>query len=207
MLRRRVSVAVLLLLAGLISTYSITAQSAIYVQDAFSRTVTDGWGKAPTGGSYKLNGTAANFDVSGSTGTIIVPKSGNSRTALLTSVLARDVDFSFRVHTNKLASGGGQYVYAIARRVNSNTLYQGYLRVDAARKVYAGATRLVGGTATALSNEVVVPNLTHQTNTFLRMRIHLSGTNPTRIAIKIWPDGSARASSPKVSPTLRISIA
>ena len=42
----------------------------MYASDLFARTLANTWGTATTGGAYTLQGTAADFDTTGTTGTI-----------------------------------------------------------------------------------------------------------------------------------------
>jgi hypothetical protein len=173
----------------------------VYAADTFKRTITDGWGRANTGGAYTLTGTAANFDVNGNAGTILVPAAGTSRMASLTSVSARDVNLTVRVHTNKVATGGGQYAYLVARSVNSNTYYQGQLRFTATGSVTLRASLLVSGTSTALGSEVVVAELTHTPHSMINVRMQAVGTNPTTLRIKAWVDGQAEPAAWQYSVT------
>jgi hypothetical protein len=136
-----------------------------YAADTFSRNVTDGWGSAETGGAYSLSGTAANFNVTGNVGTLVVPAAGNTRTAVLPSMSAQDVDLVVRVQTDKAATGGPQYAYGVARRVSSSTEYRGQVRLLADGSVRLRASRVVAGTETLLDSDVVVSGLTHRPNT------------------------------------------
>ena len=116
---------------------------------------------------------------------------GTTRAAVLPSVSAQDVDLVVRVQTDKVATGGPQYAYGVARRVSSNTEYRGQVRLLADGSVRLRASRVVAGTETLLGSDVVVSGLTHRPNTFIWLRMQVVGTNPTTIRLKGWADGQA----------------
>jgi hypothetical protein len=157
--------------------------------DTFSRTVVDGWGSADVGGSYTLTGTTANFDVNGSAGTIVVPAAGNVRFARLQNVSVQDLDFTFRVKTDKLATGDNQSIFFIARSVSSNTEYWCQIRIATNNTVHLRAVRVVNGANTLIGTEVTVSGLTYAANTYFRVHGQVVGTNPTTIRLKAWADG------------------
>lgn len=169
-------------------TPTATPVVATHVQDQFSRTIVDGWGSAPIGGAYTLSGPPANFDVNGANGTIVSPAAGNSRAAMLSSVSAQDANVVYRVKTDKAATGSGQYTY-FALRSSANGEYRIQLRFAADGTVYLGATRVDASGEKLLSSAVVVPNLTHTPNGYVRIRAQISGTNPTTIQVRAWENG------------------
>lgn len=180
-----------LLFVATILTLPFTAAAATtYVADSFTRTVTDGWGSTTPGGTYTLSGTAANFDIPGQVGMIKVPSANKMRSALLNSVMARDVDFKFRLKRDKTVAGGVHIGYFLARQVNGN----GYL----ARIRYAkdGSVRLqamthVGGVDATLGGEKVVPGVTNAAGAYLWVRGQVTGVNPTTVRMKAWALGAA----------------
>jgi hypothetical protein len=165
-----------------------------YASDPFSRTVVDGWGSANTGGSYTLTGTASNFDVNGSAGTIVVPTAGGALYAKLTSVNALDVDFVFRVTTDKLAVGNNQCAFFLARSIAGNE-YRGQIRIASNNTLYIRATKSVGGNHIMLGTEVALPGLTYTPGTYIWMRGEMVGTNPTTIRLRAWADGQPEPST------------
>ncbi len=171
-----------------------TAAPTTYASDNFSRTVNNNWGTAPTGGAWTLTGTAADFDVTGSTGTLNLP-AGNSRLAALASVSAQNLDLGFRFAANKVPSGGSLYAYAAARRVSATTSYRVKVRIAPNGQVFVQATSVVANTETAIGSEVLVPGLTNTPGSFIRIRAQFTGTNPTTIRIRAWADGSTEPST------------
>ena len=135
--------------------------ATVHASDLFSRTVVNSWGSATTGGAWTLSpaGNAADFDVTGSAGTMTM-LAGANRGAVLASVSAQDVDLSFRVTTERTAVGGNQFIYGIARRINATTEYRAKLRFATNGAVYVQATAVVNNVETAIGSEVLVSGLT-----------------------------------------------
>ena len=164
--------------------------SDTYALDGFGRNVVDGWGAAEIGGgTYTLSGAASDFDVDGATGTVQVPAAGAERGAILPRVSATNTDTLLRVKTDKPAVGGPQQVLLVARNGAGNE-YRAKLifRPEGTR---LQAEKFVGGKLTALSPEVAVPNPTHSAGNWYRVRAQVTGTNPTTLRMKVWPDGQA----------------
>jgi hypothetical protein len=162
-----------------------------YAADQFSRNVSGGWGNADTGGSYALTGGASNFAVNGSAGTMTVPSAGGVLIAKLPSVAALDLNFVFRVKTDKPAAGNNVSAFFLARSVSSSTEYRGQIRISSSNAVYIRALKVVNGTQTLLGSEVMLPNLTYTAGTYIWMRGQVVGTNPTTLNLKAWADGQA----------------
>ncbi|MEP7377990.1 MAG: putative Ig domain-containing protein, partial [Chloroflexota bacterium] len=176
-------------------TWTVTEALVIYVDDTFTRTSANSWGSAtPTGGTYTLTGTAANFAVSGGVGSITSPSAGVLRSALLNTPSATDVDVSFRVRADKVAAGGAQFIYGVVRR-NGNNEYRVKLRLAVNGNVYVQASTVVNNVETSIGAEVQVPGLTHTANAFLRFRAQVSGSNPTTIRIRAWADAAVEPST------------
>lgn len=174
--------------------------STTYVEDTFSRSVTDGWGSAELGGPYTLTGSSANFDVTGDSATINLTKANVTRTATLANISARDVDITVRLTTSKLAVGGGQMVYLVARRVSGTADYLGRIRFLANGSMGLQLIRESGG-ATLLGRENVVPGLTHTPNNYVWLRMQVLGSNPTTLRMKAWADGQAELTTWLISLT------
>ena len=166
-----------------------------YAADQFSRTVNGGWGSADTGGSYSLAGGSSNFNVNGSTGQMVVQSAGGVLTAKLSGVTALDLNFVFRVKTDKLPAGSNQCAYFVGRSIASNTEYRGQIRIGTNNAIYIRATKALNGIHTMLGTEYMLPGLTYSPGTYIWMRGQVVGTNPTTIRLKAWADGQAEPSS------------
>lgn len=163
----------------------------IIATDTYTRTQTDRWQAADGGGFWALNGAAADFDVAGDVGTIRVGSSGQTRAASLLSVSARDVDIRARVRTDKVAQGGNQHTWLVARQVAMGTEYRLRLRRGSDGLVYLNAARTVGGSESYLSGDVIVPGLTQAAGAFINVRAEVAGVAPVSIRVKAWADGTA----------------
>ncbi len=185
---------------GTPATASVTVtggptQPVTYALDTFSRTVVDGFGSTSPGGTYSLMGTGADFDVAAGTGTISLAGPNANRAASLTSVSAQDLDLSFRFATNKLATGSGQYIYGVARRVSATASYRIKVRLTSGGAVWVGASSVTNNVESPIAAEVRAPNVTHVAGGFIRVRAQLTGTNPTTIRVRAWADGSTEPST------------
>jgi hypothetical protein len=168
--------------------------------DAFSRTQSNSWSLADAGGVWTTSGTAANYDVAGGVGTIVVPAANNARSALLNSVNSRDVDITLRVAADKVAAGGQYVVYGVARR-NTNNEYRGRLIFNANGTIAVNASALTGGAENALGAPVVVAGLTQQAGRFFWLRVQVVGADPTTVRVKAWQAGQTEPSAWNFSAT------
>ena len=174
------------------ATVTVTGGSGpvTYALDTFGRNVVDGFGSTNPGGTYSLQGTAADYDVGGATGTIALTTAGATRAAVLSSVAARDVDLSFRFATSKLATGSGQYVYGVVRQVSASASYRIKVRIAPAGAVWVGASSVTNNVETPIGGDVLVANLTQTPDGFVRVRAEVTGASPTTIRIRAWADGT-----------------
>ena len=176
---------------ALLTAQGVAHAAPTYAVDNFDRSVTDHWGKAYQGGTYTLQGNAADFDVDGSSGKIRIPRAGLGQQALLPQVAPLDSDVSALIKTDKSASGSGQWAYLITRRVTPGTEYRAKVHFAPSGAVYVQASKLVSGAETSLGTEVRIPGLTHKANTAFRVRAQIIGRNPTTIRVKVWAAGTA----------------
>ncbi len=177
-------------------------QNSLLVEDRFSRSVTNGWGSATTGGAYThVGGSTSDYAVDGSSGSMLIGTAGSaSRNSLLLGTVAQDIDISMRVKTDKAATGGGPMPYVIGRRISSGNEYRGRLRVTSTGKIMVQAVRVSGGVETFLGTEGA-SGVTHSANTYIRMRMQITGTHPTTIRLKAWIDGQAEPNTWQQSVT------
>ncbi|HSW89882.1 MAG TPA: carboxypeptidase-like regulatory domain-containing protein [Patescibacteria group bacterium] len=185
----------LVVLSLVLSHKLASASGTTVISDTFTRSVSSGWGSADTGGAYTLTGTASDFNVDGSAGTMNAPSLSTSRTALLGSVSNQDTDITFRFNTNKLATGISQEVFFIARQVSTNTAYRGKIRLTPSGTVTVQAEKLIAGVETFLGAQTTVTGLSYSAGSYLRVHSTVTGTNPTTISISVWADGNSEPGS------------
>jgi hypothetical protein len=185
--------------AGGSSSSSITASIA----DRFGRTTTGGWGVADLGGAYTLVGSAADYATGNGVGTVRLAAAATGRGALLPGgVSATNLDVSARISRSAVATGGGEFAYLVARRIDASTEYRAKVRFAADGGVYLQPTRVTGGVETSLgSGEVRVTGLTPVVGSFIWLHATFSGTNPTAITLRAWADGSPEPATAQVSLT------
>jgi hypothetical protein len=181
-------------------TVAIPGSVVVYADDAFNRTAVNAWGSANTGGAYTVQSTAADYDVASDVGTMVLAAGGN-RSAVLLGASPQDVDLSFRVATDKIAVGGNQFVYGLARRVSATSEYRIKLRLPPNGGVLVQASSVTGNVETALGGEVLVAGLNHAPGSFIRVRAQVVGGNPTTINIRAWVDGTPEPGSWQYSIT------
>ena len=156
--------------------------------DAFGRTISGGWGSADTGGAYTLQGSAADYNVTGGAGTMTFTSTGTTRFALLSGTSGQNVQLLFRVAVDKVASGGSYVVYAVARRTDK-TEYRASLTFNSDGSVAVGASVVINGTETALGTPVKVSGVSQSAGSYIWLRAQIVGTNPTNISVKAWANG------------------
>ncbi|MEZ5241681.1 MAG: PKD domain-containing protein [Microthrixaceae bacterium] len=161
-----------------------------FVQDAFGRTATGGWGSADLGGAWTVSGTASNYSVSGGEGRISLT-AGGGRTASLSSVSQSSADVTARLSLDKAMTGGGVYMAVIGRQVNSSNDYRLKLRVQSNGSVTAQLVRVVAGSEAVIQTVATVPGVTVAAGDGLQVRFQVSGAGTTALAAKVWKSGTA----------------
>lgn len=160
------------------------------VNDAFARTVSNGWGSAPGGQPWTAYGTAAHYSVASSIGLISVP----SRNVADVAGLAQhtdgvDVEATFR-STVAPITGDAIYFYLIgAFDQTASTWYalRAGMFTDGTIKILIEYKAPSGGTTT-IANQITVPGVSVAANAWRRARLRVQNG---RVDGKVWPDGSA----------------
>jgi CSLREA domain-containing protein len=166
-----------------------TPDPTLLAVDQFERVLSDNWGSARPGGGWVTDGVIGDFDVAGGAGQMLVPAVGNMRGALLTWNNTQDANMSVVLRTDKVATGSGQYAYMVARRIGAGNEYRMRVRITPDGKVRLQAVRVIGGVETAIGVERAAANLVHAPNVAIRLRMQVSGVNPTTINMRAWADG------------------
>ncbi|QIK84194.1 PKD domain-containing protein [Sanguibacter sp. HDW7] len=164
---------------------TVAEPTGAVVEDAFGRTVSNGWGSAPTGGDWTAAAPTSAFSVASGTGRMSLP-AGATRVARLSSVSTQDVEVQATVSLDRIPAGTG--FISLASRTSGTTGYVGRLRVATDGSVQLHVGRGVS-TITALAGGVV-NGLTFEPGTKYRIRLQTTGTSPTTIRAKVWADGT-----------------
>jgi hypothetical protein len=170
-------------------------ESGTIARDMFGRSSTGTWGMADVGGQYSYQGRTADFSVDGAAGTLRLSAAGATRSAFLFDALARDVELSVAVSTDKRAAGGSIYVYGTFRRATDGSAYRPRLRLAPNGSVYAHVSRLGPNGDSSLAPEAPIGGLTHVAGGVLRLRAQALGSNPTTIRLRAWADGQPEPTS------------
>lgn len=142
--------------------------------DAFTRSVTDGWGTADIGGAWtNTGGAGTDFDVTGTAGTHTLTSANVARLSTLAASTA-DFEVQADVATGALATGGAQYVSVIGRAADGNNLYMARLAISTAQVMTLTIRKRVAGVETQLGTYTTT--LTHVANIFYRLRFQGDGT-------------------------------
>lgn len=157
--------------------------------DAFNRTVVDGWGPTDTGSVWVLKGTAADFDVAGSVGTINLTAAGAQRMAWLPDVDLLAATASVKIKTDKLAVGGTDLLGLTFRMQDDSNYYFVCLALKTDRTVEIQVRKVTGGAAVVL--QTAATTLTHTAGGFiwLKAAVGVFGAS-TGFSVKAWNDGS-----------------
>jgi hypothetical protein len=180
-----------------VGTFLQSSASSVVATDDFGRTATSGWGTAVQGGTWTHN-TAADFSANGSTGKVSVSAYSANRVGYLGSTSARDVDIVFRAGPNALptgtsgTSGGSQFIYGVARRIDSSNEYRVKLTFAVNGTVTLQASVVSAGTETNLGSPVTVTTTynTMTPGTYIWVRAQFEGASPTTIRARSWITGT-----------------
>ena len=163
--------------------------------DSFARTVSGGWGSADAGGPWSVTGGATAFSVNGAQGLVRVPAGGRP-TALLKQVSTTSADVSGSVALDKVPAGGSAFVAVIGRMVPSAGSYRTRIAVAPNGSVSVALLRTsAAGGQTLLQPPVALPGVVYSASARLAVRMQVTGTSPTTIRAKVWPQGATEPST------------
>ncbi len=172
---------------------------AAYASDSFNRTLNGSWGIADDSSSWVTPGSSATYSVDGDTGRYTLAGAGASSSSRLPTVVETDLDVQTRFQFN-VAQNNGSWINLVGRFVANGLEYRGRVRIGAST-LSAAAYRVSGGATTQVGSQVTVPGVTAAPNTWYRVRFNVSGTNPTRLKLKVWLDGTAEPAAWNVDVT------
>jgi hypothetical protein len=172
----------------------LTSGLTTYVQDTFTRSLSDQWGTAsPTGGAWTVTEAAAtNFAVNGSFGTIISAANLAGRQISQDSINVGDVDLHATVKIDKVPTGTGAFsqIYLQGRRADNNNRYSGRLRFNTGGGMSVSIDRAVTGTFTTIAGPTTISG-TMVAGDLWHVRVQIVGASPTTIRMRAWKDGDA----------------
>jgi large repetitive protein len=163
----------------------------VWASDAFSRTSTNGFGTAPTGGAWSIAGTTSSFSVDGSAGRISLG-AGVGPGAYLAAVSTSDADTRVTFSTAQPMTGNGATLSLVGRRVVGSGDYRAPLRLLSNGTAQLSLVRATStGAETSLRAPVTVPGALVQAGQGVVVRMSATGTSPTVLRAKAWLAGTA----------------
>jgi hypothetical protein len=159
-----------------------------YAADDFERNVEGGWGDADVGGAWSLAG-GSEFSVAGGAGRMALGAAVELH-ALLPNATSTSTDMSARFSIDKPVSGNGVYVHIVARQIGDED-YRLTLIVRPNASIDAVLEAAQGATAVALAGPIQVPDLEHQPEQVLAVRLLAVGVNPSDVRARVWRAGEA----------------
>lgn len=167
----------------------------VLAQDLFERDTTAGWGTAEVGGAWTALGGAASFTTAGGKGVMTLAP-GNTREARLAGVSGTNSVVDVEIASNVASAGGTTSVTVIGRQVG-NSVYSARVRFEP-----AGVIRLyIMRDETLLGGAIYTAPDAYVAGSPLKLRLSVTGTNPTTIAAKLWPAASAEPATWQLSAT------
>ncbi|WP_082498515.1 LamG domain-containing protein [Plantibacter sp. Leaf314] len=177
------------------ATRSVTVAAAptatVLAQDDFERTSASGWGSAPVGGAWSLQGAATTYSVGDGSGIVNLAKLDTRAARLGAKFDDAVTTVSFSVDR----TGPGYYVAVIGRQVGANA-YTARVRWEA-----NGQVRLY-----LLKNETQIVDsklldIVYAPGDRLTISVKASGTSPTTLGAKVWKTGTTEPSAWQLSGT------
>ncbi|MEU0033164.1 hypothetical protein [Streptomyces sp. NPDC006333] len=165
-------------------------------RDTFGRTTTSGWGKADSGQTWALTGTAADFSVGSGYGAVNQPTTNVAHLTLAPAPGA-DVDLYADVATSVLAAGGNLITGPLIRAVDNNNWYMARVEFTTTAGIQLSIRKRLAGTETTLSS-IYTSATGHTAGTFYRVRLQAFGT---ALKAKIWPASAVEPSDWHVEVT------
>jgi hypothetical protein len=163
--------------------------------DTFTRTLTGAWGTADVGGAWSvLAGSASNFAVNGSKGTIATPTKSVQQLAHLGTASVRDLDYRVEmIIPNAVTAKGSKGLFSslVLRHQASGADYRVGLFLTGTGKV------VIRGQTSAGTNVLADADtgLTFTPGDTFVLRVQAEGANPTTIRAKVWRVGAAEPSA------------
>ena len=154
----------------------------VLAADTFTRTVSNGWGTAETGGAWTAVGGAPSLSVSGGQGVMTLLK-GETREARLDQLAATRVEASVLFSSNVASAGGAASLTLIGRRVGSSSYaVRARLEPGGVMRMYLLRDETSLGT-------YVLPG-SYVAGQQLNVKVSVTGTSPTTVRGKMWLAGS-----------------
>lgn len=165
--------------------------ASVLASDAFSRTVTNGFGSADVGGAWSTTGTTSAYAVSDGAGRIRIATAGSGNYVSMNGISSSATDLYLTLATDKPASGSGLYLSAIGRRVAGAGEYRAKVQLTGNGAVGLYLIRASStGAETTIASGLTIAGLNYAVGDKLAVRLQVTGTGPTTIRAKVWELGT-----------------
>ncbi len=179
---------------------SVSVPVGPLAEDAFGRTVTDGWGTADTGGAWTRYGTASIFSVSGGAGQMRVVAGASGPRVALQSVGSTATRATVKVSADKIADGGGSYVSLGGRATGTND-YRAKVKIAPNGVLTLYLVRVVNNAETTLVTTNLGSAFNYTVGSTLQIRLEVTGTSPTTVRAKVWKTSQTEPSAWQLTTT------
>ncbi len=168
-------------------THSVTTQAPAgpLAEDTFSRTVSNGWGSADTGGTWSRYGSASLFSVGSGVGKVTLASAGAGPRMTLTSVSSLNTEASVKLSLDKLPDGGGAY-FSLGGRVTDTNGYRAKVKVASTGALTVYVVKVVNGAETTLASKSLGSSFNYSVGSTLQIKVQVTGASPTTIKAKAW---------------------
>lgn len=156
--------------------------TGVVASDAFTRTVSGGWGTPTVGPAYTLQGTAADFSVDGSHGVIAPTTNSSDRMAVL-ALGQTDMNLSVQLVGIPTPSSGVNNQGLVGRYVDANNLYFAYAQAATSGALTLTLAVKSGGVFTVLATAAT----TLTTADTMMLRFQLIGSTQR---MRLWKVGT-----------------
>lgn len=153
--------------------------------DLFSRVVASGWGSATSGQTWVTAGGAADFNVNGTAGTVLLSATGSYRITRLGTLSLQNLNGYVEISSNTAATGLDHWG-SLSIRDDNTGANQWYAQI---KFNPSGTVQLILTTVTASAHTVlgtVTIAQTYTVNTKVKLRIQATGSE---FRGKAWMDG------------------
>lgn len=179
-----------LLIVGTVTPASALAPTTALVHDDFSRTVTGGWGKAPTGQTFTTT-NSSRFAADGTAGTITLSP-GSNGSASLASISQLDGTIGGTFSVNRDYTSGNGTTISLSQRGKPGYEYQARANITTQGRLVLWISRFDGSTA---KETVVAAHKKVATGITAGKKVHIefavSGTSPVTVKARAWVAGTA----------------
>jgi PKD repeat protein len=176
----------------------ITPPATTFALDTFSRTASNGWGTADTGGLWTSVTGAARLSVVPGAGRITLPSAGANTVAALLSTSSTSTVMTSTFSVNKIANGGGTLINATGRRVDATHEYRAVVKLLSNGTVSYYITKVSGTTETTIGPSLTLPG-TYTPGTALNLKFEVTGTGTTALKLTVWKASDAQPANPQIS--------